>query len=33
MEIAEKLDFRPDFRLYMYMGHGHADFDDAPDYR
>ncbi|MBR0376497.1 MAG: alpha/beta hydrolase [Firmicutes bacterium] len=33
MEIAEKLDFRPDFRLYMYVGHGHAAYDTAPDYR
>ena len=33
MEIAEKLDLRSDFRLYMYIGHGHAAFDTAPDYR
>ena len=33
MEIAEKLDVRPDFRLYMYTGFGHAAFDTAPDYR
>ena len=33
MEIAEKLDRRPDFRLYMYTGYGHAAFDTAPDYR
>jgi len=33
MEIAEKLDPRPDFRLYLYMGYGHAAFDTAPDYR
>ena len=33
MEIAEKLDSRPDFRLYMYVGYGHAAFDTAPDYR
>ena len=33
MEIAEKLDHRPDFRLYMYIGFGHAAFDTAPDYR
>ena len=33
MEIAEKLDVRPDFRLYMYMGYGHAAYDTAPDYR
>ncbi|MBR6114990.1 MAG: alpha/beta hydrolase [Oscillospiraceae bacterium] len=33
MEIAERLDPRPDFRLYMYTGFGHAAFDTAPDYR
>ena len=33
MEIAEKLDDRADFRLYMYTGFGHAAFDTAPDYR
>ena len=33
MEIAEKLDRRGDFRLYMYTGFGHAAFDTAPDYR
>ena len=33
MEIAEKLDLRPDFRLFMYMGYGHAAFDTAPDYK
>ncbi|MBR3640878.1 MAG: alpha/beta hydrolase [Oscillibacter sp.] len=33
MEIAENLDARPDFRLYMYTGFGHAAFDTAPDYR
>ena len=33
MEIAEKLDDHPDFRLYMYIGYGHAAFDTAPDYR
>lgn len=33
MEIAEKLDRRDDFRLYMYTGYGHAAFDTAPDYR
>ena len=33
MEIAEKLDDRPDFRLYLYTGYGHAAFDTAPDYR
>ena len=33
MEIAEILDERKDFRLYMYIGFGHAAFDTAPDYR
>ena len=33
MEIAEKLEDRPDFRLYMYTGYGHAAFDTAPDYK
>ena len=33
MEIAEKLDYRADFKLYMYTGFGHAAFDTAPDYR
>ncbi len=33
MEIAENLDERPDFVLYMYTGYGHAAFDTAPDYR
>ncbi|WP_292215684.1 hypothetical protein [Butyrivibrio sp.] len=33
MEIAEKLDFKKDFRLYMYIGFGHASFDTAPDFR
>ena len=33
MEIAENLDDRGDFRLYMYVGYGHAAFDTAPDYR
>ena len=33
MEIAERLDDRPDFRLYMYVGYGHAAYDTAPDYR
>ncbi len=32
MEIAEKLDVREDFELYMYNGFGHAAFDTAPDY-
>ena len=33
MEIAERLDDRPDFRLYIYVGYGHAAYDTAPDYR
>ena len=33
MEIAENLDYRQDFSLYMYTGFGHAAFDTAPDYR
>lgn len=33
MEIAEQFEERPDFRLYMYAGYGHAAFDTAPDYR
>jgi len=33
MEIAEKLDSVPGFRLYLYTGYGHAAFDTAPDYR
>lgn len=33
MEIAENLDYRPDFALYMYTGYGHAAFDTAPDYK
>lgn len=33
MEIAENLDYRDDFALYMYTGYGHAAFDTAPDFR
>ena len=34
MEIAENLDYRPDFSLYMYKNEfGHAAYDTAPDYR
>ena len=33
MEMAEKLDNNPNFRLYMYNGYGHAAYDTAPDYR
>jgi pimeloyl-ACP methyl ester carboxylesterase len=29
--IAEHLDSRPDFELYMYDGYGHAVYDTAPD--
>ncbi len=32
-EIAEKLKEKPDFRLHIYDGYGHAAFDTAPDYR
>ena len=32
MEIAENLDYRPDFRLFLYNGFGHAVYDVAPDY-
>ena len=30
--IAEHLNSRPDFELYMYDGYGHAAYDCAPDY-
>ena len=33
MEIAEKLEKKPDFRLFMYIGYGHAAYDLAPDYK
>ena len=33
MEIAQNLDFRADFRLFMYGKYGHAVYDTAPDYR
>lgn len=33
MEIAENLDDKPDFSLFMYKGYGHAAFDTAPDYK
>lgn len=33
MEIAENLDDKEGFQLYMYIGYGHASFDTAPDYR
>ncbi|MDO4990057.1 MAG: alpha/beta hydrolase [Eubacteriales bacterium] len=32
MEIAEKLEARPDFRFYLYAGYGHAAYDTAPGY-
>ena len=31
--IAEAFAGRPDCRLYMYDGYGHAAYDTAPDYR
>ncbi len=31
-QIAEKLEDKPGFELYMYNGYGHAAFDTAPDY-
>ena len=33
LEIAENLDYRPDFQLYLYNGFGHASFDTAPDFK
>ena len=33
LEIAENLDYRDDFALYLYKGYGHAAFDTAPDYK
>lgn len=33
MEIAQELDEKDGFELYMYNGFGHAAFDTAPDYR
>ena len=33
MEIAEILDGKEGFQLYMYIGFGHAAYDTAPDYR
>ena len=32
-QIAERLEGRPDFELYMYDGYGHAAYDTAPDYK
>lgn len=33
MEIAEKVEKVFGFKLYMYIGYGHAAFDTAPDYQ
>ena len=32
-QIAELLDGKPGFELYLYDGYGHAAYDTAPDYR
>ena len=32
MEMAEHLDAKEDFELYLYKGFGHAAYDTAPDY-
>ena len=32
-QIAEHLNKRSDFELYMYDGYGHAAYDTAPDYK
>lgn len=32
-QIAEILNKRPDFEMYMYDGYGHAAYDTAPDYK
>lgn len=32
-QIAERLEGRPGFELYMYDGYGHAAYDTAPDYK
>ena len=32
MQIAENLDHMSDFKLFMYIGYGHAVYDMAPDY-
>ena len=32
-QIAEQLQDRPNFELYMYDGYGHAAYDTAPDYK
>ena len=32
-QIAQRLEGRPDCRLLMYDGYGHAAYDTAPDYR
>ena len=31
--IAERLNDRADFELFMYYGYGHAAYDTAPDYK
>lgn len=33
MEIAVQLDRKPDFRLFMYKGYGHATYSLAPGYK
>ena len=33
LRIAERLNRRRDFSLYMYDGYGHASYDTAPDYK
>ena len=32
-QIAELLDGKPGFELYLYDGYGHAAYDTAPDYK
>ena len=32
-QIAERLEGKSDFELYMYDGYGHAAYDTAPDYK
>ena len=33
LAIAARLSARPDFRLHLYTGYGHASYDLAPDYK
>lgn len=33
MEIAQELDDKEGFKLFLYTGFGHASFDTAPDFR